>query len=466
MDIRFRNTKIVATVGPATSGSDKIERLARTGVNVFRLNFSHGTHEDHQARYNDIRAAEKTLGRPLGILADMQGPKLRVGRFENSSIILENGQTFTLDLNEAPGTQERVCLPHPEIIATAKIDSRLLLDDGKLVLKVTGKTDNSIETVVVVGGKLSDHKGVNVPDVTLPIPILTKKDRADLDFALSLGVDFIAISFVQTAKDVQTARDIIKGRAAIVSKIEKPQALEEISGIVALSEAIMIARGDLGVECPAETVPLSQKRILKEAHKQGRPVIVATQMLESMISSPSPTRAEVSDVAQAVYDGADATMLSAESASGSFPFDAVATMDRVIREVETDSEWRDRMKTLRPEAEETAEGALLEGAAKVSDVFPLSAIVTESDDVKYARLLSNKRVLSKIISFTSPEEARRLCLYWGVWAQSKTVAQSVIRDFSIEKWLNEKLKKQVIQGAALYLEEEKKQLSGFKMINN
>ncbi|QCE33698.1 pyruvate kinase [Acetobacteraceae bacterium] len=465
MDIRFRNTKIVATVGPATSGADKIERLARTGVNVFRLNFSHGTHQDHQDRYNDIRAAEKTLGRPLGILADMQGPKLRVGNFADSFVVLENGQAFTLDLDGTPGTQQRVCLPHPEIISAAEIGSRLLLDDGKLVLKVTGKTDASIETEVLVGGKLSGCKGVNVPDVTLPIPILTKKDRADLDFALSLGVDFIALSFVQTAEDVQKARDIIQGRAAIISKIEKPQALEEISEIVALSEGIMIARGDLGVECPPESVPASQKRILKEAHRQGRPVIVATQMLESMITAPSPTRAEVSDVAQAVYDGADATMLSAESASGSFPFEAVATMDRIIRQVETDMEWRSRMKNMRPEPELTAEGALLEGAAKISEVYPLSAIITESDDVKYARLLSNKRVFAKIVSFTDAAEARRLCLYWGVWAQEKTLAQSIIRNFSVEKWLSEKLKNQDHQGAALSLEEEKGQISGLKLIN-
>ena len=337
---RRRRTKIIATLGPSSSSLEVLTRLFQAGADVFRLNFSHGTHEDHAARFAMIRELEKQFDRPIGILADVQGPKLRVGRFAGGRVHLQTGQTFRLDLNATPGNAQRVNLPHPEIIEAASIGSSLLLDDGKLRLRVMHKRADALETEVVVGGPLSDRKGVNVPDVVLPIPALTVKDREDLEFAVSHGANYIGLSFVQRPEDVIEAKRLIDGRAWVMVKLEKPQALDNLEEILALTDAVMVARGDLGVELPPEEVPLAQKRIVRLSRQLGKPVVVATQMLESMISAPAPTRAEASDVATAVFDGADAVMLSGETAAGQYPYEAVNMMDRIVARVEQDAGWR------------------------------------------------------------------------------------------------------------------------------
>ncbi|HEY5302259.1 MAG TPA: pyruvate kinase, partial [Acetobacteraceae bacterium] len=348
---RRRRTKIIATLGPASSTPEILARLFQAGADVFRLNFSHGTHEDHAARFAMIRALEERFERPIGILADVQGPKLRVGQFGGGRAFLQTGQKFRLDLNPTPGNANRVNLPHPEIIEAARVGASLLLDDGKLRLRVTHKRADALETEVVVGGPLSDRKGVNVPDVVLGIPALTAKDRADLAFALDHGASYIGLSFVQRAEDVIEAKRLIDGRAWVMTKLEKPQALENLEEIVRLSDAVMVARGDLGVELPPEEVPLAQKRIVRAARALGRPVVVATQMLESMIAAPAPTRAEASDVATAVFDGADAVMLSGETAAGQYPYEAVNIMDRIVARVEQDQGWRAMIDASRPEPE-------------------------------------------------------------------------------------------------------------------
>ncbi|HSW21721.1 MAG TPA: pyruvate kinase, partial [Burkholderiaceae bacterium] len=331
------NAKIVATLGPASSDQATIEALVRAGADVFRLNFSHGTHADHKQRVALIRAVETDVGRPIGILLDLQGPKLRVGTFANGPVKLAEGAMFRLDLDRAtPGDATRVPLPHPEIFAALKPGAELLLDDGRLRLKVVTSGPDFANTRVVNGGTLSERKGVNVPGVVLPLSAMTDKDRADLDFGLTLGIDWVALSFVQRAADIVEAKDIIQGRAGIVAKLEKPAAIESLDAILLEADAVMVARGDLGVEMPAEQVPAIQKRIVRACRKLGKPVIVATQMLESMIDAPVPTRAEASDVATAIYDGADAVMLSAESASGKFPVESVAMMDRIIAQTEAD----------------------------------------------------------------------------------------------------------------------------------
>ncbi|MXV44201.1 pyruvate kinase [Saccharibacter sp. 17.LH.SD] len=417
-NIHNRRTRIVATLGPASSTPEQVLNLAETGVNVFRLNFSHGSHEEHAARHKAVRAAEAKLGRPLAVLADFQGPKLRVGVFKNGPIMLKVGAHFRLDLDKAPGDEKRVNLPHPEIISVIDVGHRLLLDDGKLALKVISKTKDALETEVLVGGKLSERKGVNVPDVALPIPALTEKDRKDFDFALSLGVDIVALSFVQKPEDVQEARDIAKGRAWIVTKLEKPQAVDKLEEIIRLSDALMVARGDLGVELPAEEVPVVQKRAIKEARRQGRPVIVATQMLESMIESPAPTRAEVSDVANAVYDGADAVMLSAESAAGSFGLEAVSVMVRTVSRVERDADWRARMDNMRPAAESTIQGAQAKSAGDVARAAKAEALAVQTEDGRTAVLISRERPHQPIVALTNETTARRLCVAWGVFPKA------------------------------------------------
>lgn len=410
-----RRTRIVATLGPASSTAEQILNLAKAGVNVFRLNFSHGSHEEHAARHKAVREAEAQVGHPLAVLADFQGPKLRVGVFENGPVMLKVGQRFRLDLDKTPGNEQRVNLPHPEIISVVDVGHRLLLDDGKLALKVLSKEKDALETEVLVSGKLSERKGVNVPDVALPIPALTEKDHKDFQFALSLGVDIVALSFVQKPEDIQEARDIAKGRAWIVTKLEKPQAVDRLEEIIRLSDALMVARGDLGVELPAEEVPVVQKRAIKEARRQGRPVIVATQMLESMIDSPAPTRAEVSDVANAVYDGADAVMLSAESAAGSFGLDAVGIMVRTVSRVECDEDWRARMDIMRPANEQTIEGAQAKSAGDVAQHSGAKALAAQTEDGRSAVLISRERPHQPIIALTNETTARRLSVAWGVF---------------------------------------------------
>ena len=420
---RRRRTKIIATLGPSSSTPEVLARLFQTGADVFRLNFSHGSHEDHAARIVMIRALEKKFDRPIGILADVQGPKLRVGRFGGGQVALQTGASFRLDLNPTPGDVTRVELPHPEIISAASIGTNLLLDDGKLRLRVTAVRPDHLMTEVVVGGPLSDRKGVNVPDMVLPIPALTEKDRADLAFALDHGVDFIGLSFVQRPEDVAEAQAIVAGRAWVMVKIEKPQALDNLDAILALADAVMVARGDLGVELPPEEVPLAQKRIVRAARARGLPVVVATQMLESMISAPAPTRAEASDVATAVFDGADAVMLSGETAAGQYPFEAVNIMDRIIARVEQDSGWRSMIEASRPEPEHSAADAIAAAARQVAHTIAASAICAFTASGSTALRAARERPEAPIIALTPAlATARRLAVVWG--AHPVTVAEA------------------------------------------
>lgn len=410
-------TKIVATLGPASSDYETIRDLAQAGADVFRFNFSHGTHEDHAARHAIVRRVEAELGEPIGILADMQGPKLRVGNFADGKVTLKPGAPFRFDLSDEPGNETRVRLPHPEIIAVAKPGSRLLMDDGKLAVIVEQVGPDWLDTRVEVGGVLSNHKGVNVPDVTLPIPALTEKDRRDLAFALGLGVDYVALSFVQRPEDVSEARALIGDRANLLVKLEKPQAMDNLEAILELTDAVMVARGDLGVELPPENVPLAQKRIIRLARKLGKPVVVATQMLESMISSPTPTRAEASDVATAVFDGADAVMLSAESAAGQYPREAVRIMNRIIWRIEQDPEWQSMMAVARLAPEDYVVDAIASAAQQVADTLKASAIVAYTHRGATAFRIARERPLCLVLGITPTKEAaRRMALVWGVRA--------------------------------------------------
>ena len=412
---RSRRTKIVATLGPASSSPEMIERLFRAGVDVFRLNFSHGTHADHAARITAIRALEHRWGRPIGILADVQGPKLRVGNFGAGRVHLQTGQKFRLDLDPTPGDAKRVQLPHPEIIAASHAGTSLLLDDGKLRMRVTRKLEDALEVEVTVGGPLSDHKGVNVPDVALPIPALTAKDRLDLAFALDHGIDFIGLSFVQRPEDVLEAKEIAAGRAWIVTKMEKPQAVENLDAILDVTDAVMVARGDLGVELPPEEVPLVQKRLIRAARQRGKPVIVAPQMLESMITAPAPTRAAASDVATAVFDGAAAVMLSAETAAGQFPYEAVNMMDRIVARVERDTGWRALTEASRPEPEHHTADAIAAAARQVASTITAAAICAFTTSGSTGLRASRERPDAPVISLSpNATTARRLALAWGV----------------------------------------------------
>ncbi len=431
---RRRRTKIVATLGPASSSAEMLMRLLHAGADVFRLNFSHGSHDDHAQRFAIIRDLERQVGHPIGILADVQGPKLRVGRFGGGRVQLQTGQRFRLDLNPTPGDVLRVQLPHPEIIAAASIGTSLLLDDGKLRLRVTHVRADHLETEIAVGGPLSDRKGVNVPDMVLPIPALTKKDREDMAFALEHGADYIGLSFVQRPEDVEEARDIAAGRAWIMTKLEKPQALDNLDAILRLSDAVMVARGDLGVELPPEEVPLAQKRIVRAARALGKPVVVATQMLESMIASPSPTRAEASDVATAVFDGADAVMLSAETAAGQYPLEAVNIMDRIVARVEKDPGWRAIIEASRPEPERSTADAMAAAARQVAHTIEAGAICAFTESGGTALRTARERPEAPVIGLTvSDATARRLAVVWGVHAvvtpvthgMTETVARAV-----------------------------------------
>ncbi|MGG5809930.1 pyruvate kinase [Falsiroseomonas sp. CW058] len=412
---RRRRTKVIATLGPASSTPEVIERLFRAGADVFRLNFSHGSHADHAARIAIIRELERKVDRPIGILADVQGPKLRVGRFQAGRVQLQTGQNFRLDLSPTPGDVRRVQLPHPEIIGAAGIGTTLLLDDGKLRLRVIRQRDDHLETEVVVGGPLSDRKGVNVPDVVLPIPALTEKDREDLAFLLDQGVEYIGLSFVQRPEDVVECKAIAAGRAWVMVKMEKPQAVENLDAIIALADCVMVARGDLGVECPPEEVPLIQKRIVRAARAAGKPVVVATQMLESMISAPAPTRAEASDVATAVFDGADAVMLSAETAAGQFPYEAVNMMDRIVARVESDPDWRTMTDASRPPPQKSSADAIAAAARQVAHTIEAEAIATFTSTGSTTLRVARERPDCPIIGLTaSMQTARRMAVVWGV----------------------------------------------------
>jgi pyruvate kinase len=412
---RSRKVKILATLGPASSDKATIEALFRAGADVFRINMSHTTHDKLNELVRIIRGVEADVGRPIGILADLQGPKLRLGTFAEKSVEITVGQSFTLDSDPTPGTTGRVFLPHPEILEVLEPGHRLLIDDGKVRLRVISTNGTSALTTVEVGTKLSDRKGVSVPDSTIKTGALTEKDRADLDAALQANVDWIALSFVQRPDDVAEVRKIAAGRAGIMSKIEKPQAVQRLAEIIEISDALMVARGDLGVEMPLEQVPGIQKQITRACRRAGKPVVVATQMLESMITAPVPTRAEVSDVATAVYEGADAVMLSAESAAGAFPIDAVATMDRIATQVELDSNHKNIMHAQRTEPEATGADAISAAARQIAETLNLAAICCYTASGSTGLRAARERPQTPIIAL-SPivSTARRLSIVWGL----------------------------------------------------
>ena len=414
---RTRRARIVATLGPASSDEAAIRALFERGVDVFRLNFSHGTQSDHARRLETIRALEQEFGRPIGVLLDLQGPKLRLGTFEGGRVQLEAGARFRLDMDRTPGDARRAPLPHPEIFAALQDGIELLLDDGKLRLRVERHGADFAETTVLVGGPISDRKGVNVPSVLLPLSPLTPKDRDDLDFGLALGVDWVALSFVQRPEDIEEARALIGSRAWIMAKLEKPAAIEHLEGIVALSDGIMVARGDLGVELPPEQVPQLQRRIVRACRQAGKPVVVATQMLESMIAAPVPTRAEVSDVATAVYDGVDAVMLSAESASGKYPLEAVAMMDRIIARVEADPSYRSGIDATHAAAQATTADAVCASLRDVAALLAPAATVTYTSSGFTSLRAARERPAVPILSLT-PDivSARRMAMVWGLHA--------------------------------------------------
>ncbi len=392
-----------------------IRALFEAGADVFRLNFSHGTHADHAERVRAIRDLERETGRPIGILMDLQGPKLRVGTITGGAVELTAGCPYRLDLADGPGDRTRAPMPHPEIFQALSIDTDVLLDDGKIRLRVTACGADFADTEVITGGRLTDRKGVNIPDVVLGLSAMTEKDRGDLRFGLDLGVDWIGLSFVQRPDDVAEARKLIAGRAAVMSKLEKPAAIDRLDEIVALSDAVMVARGDLGVELPPEDVPSLQKQIIRVCREAGKPVVVATQMLESMISAPAPTRAEASDVATAVYDGADAVMLSAETASGSYPLESVAIMNRIVERVERDESYRAIMDAVHPNPEETAPDAITAAAAQVASTVKAAAIVTFTTSGSTSLRAARERPTAPILCLTeSIETARRLAVAWGV----------------------------------------------------
>lgn len=391
-----------------------IEKLFVAGADVFRINMSHTNHALLKELHGSIRNIESKVNRPIGILADLQGPKIRIGTFKEKEVQIKAGDKFTFDTDAAPGDSKRVHLPHPEIFASVKVGDFLLLNDGRLRVEITSVSPSRIETVIIFGGTLSNRKGVNLPNTLLPIAALTEKDRADLEVAASIGVDWIALSFVQRPEDVSEARELIAGRAGVMAKIEKPSALLCLEDILKVSDGIMVARGDLGVELPLETVPARQKQLTRAARRAGKPVVVATQMLESMIVEPVPTRAEVSDVATAVYEGADAIMLSAESAAGAWPEKAVATMDKIAQSAEGDSFYRGIMNAQRNDPQPTTADAISTAARSISETLDVAAIVSYTESGSTAMRVARERPNVPIITLTPiPATARRLALAWG-----------------------------------------------------
>jgi len=412
---RLRRTKIVATLGPASSNPEMIEHLFKAGADTFRINMSHTPHDRMREMVAAIRSVESKHSRPIGILVDLQGPKLRVGAFANGPAMLDNGATFAFDQNAKPGDAHRVQLPHPEIFAGIQPGHRLLLDDGKIRLTVTEASRERIVTKVEVGGKLSDRKGVSLPDTLIPFSALTPKDRSDLDAALDAGIDWVGLSFIQRPEDIAEAKKITRGRAAVMAKIEKPMAVNRLDDIMDVTDAIMVARGDLGVEMPLEKVPGIQKQLTRAARRAGKPVVVATQMLESMIASPVPTRAEVSDVATAIFDGADAVMLSAESAAGQFPIEAVSTMNRIAEEVESEEGYRGIMHAQHAEPEATGADAIAAAARQIADTLDLSAIICWTFSGSTALRVARERPQVPIVAISpNVTAARKLSAAWGV----------------------------------------------------
>ncbi len=417
---RDRKVKILATLGPASRDQDMIERLFKAGADAFRVNMSHGEHAIHAETIAAIRAVEKKVGRPIAILADLQGPKLRVGQFRDGQALIRHGARFVLDRRDEPGDETRVQLPHPELFGLMEKGQRLLINDGKIRLVVVSGTADAIECKAEVGGVISDRKGVNVPDAEVPIPALTEKDRRDLSFAVAQGVDWIGLSFVQRPEDVAEAKKLIGTRGpAVCAKIEKPSAIRRLEEIVALSDGIMVARGDLGVELEPQEVPPLQKKIVGLARAAGKPVIVATQMLESMIESPAPTRAEVSDVANAVYDGADAVILSAETAAGNWPQEAVTIMDRIAVQVERDEGYQARVRFLDTPPDSTTADALSHACMTIADTVAIKAITVFTGSGSTARRVARERPGVPMLVLTpSATTARRMALLWGAHAVS------------------------------------------------
>ena len=413
--LRNRNTKIIATLGPSSSSPAKIHSLFQAGADIFRLNFSHGTHEDHRRRVFHIRQYEKRLGRPIAILGDLQGPKFRIGNFRNGSVLLKNNQKFLLDLNEKLGDDSRILLPHPEIFKSVKKNNRILIDDGKIILNIQSVNSEQIVTEVINGGKISNKKGVNIPEVFVKVSSLTKKDIKDLELCLNLSLDYVALSFVQKANDLLKLKKITGDQTAIMAKFEKPLAIKRMEEILKHCDAAMVARGDLGVEMPPEEVPIIQKRLVDACRNHGKPVVVATQMLDSMVNSPSPTRAEASDVATAVFDSVDCVMLSAETASGKFPIESVKIMDRIIRGVENDFSYRQLLESKKIKLEETTSDAISSAASQVVKTVLAKAIFTYTRSGGTAKRAARERPTVPIIGL-SPERltARQLALIWGV----------------------------------------------------
>jgi pyruvate kinase len=414
---RTRKVKILATLGPASSEPKMIRQLMLAGADAFRINMSHGDQQQKAELVEAIRALEKEFKRATTIVFDLQGPKLRVGHFEGGAATLAKGARFILDSSESPGSAKRVELPHPELFEAIRPGAHLLINDGKIRLKVVEASDGNIVTEVQVGGQVSDNKGVNVPNVLVPIPALTEKDRSDLEFALEQKADWIALSFVQRPEDVAEARSLIGERASLMAKIEKPAAIDRLNDIIALADGVMVARGDLGVELPPEDVPPLQNRIVATARQFGKPVVVATQMLESMITSPSPTRAEVSDVATAVYDGADAIMLSAESAAGQWPRESVAMMNAIGEAVELDPMHGERVHFTITRPDPTTADALSEAARNIAATVDVAAIVCFTTSGSTARRIARERPSVPLMVLTPKlETARRLGLLWGAYA--------------------------------------------------
>jgi pyruvate kinase len=408
--------KILATLGPASRELEMIVKLIEAGADAFRVNMSHGDQATHEATIAAIRAAEKEVGRPIGLLCDLQGPKLRVGTFKEGRAVIRHGGHFTLDSDPAPGDETRVCLPHPELFGILHKGQRLLIDDGKLRLRVIEAQPDRILCSAEVGGVIMDRKGVNVPDAVVPVPALTEKDRRDLAFAMEKGADWVALSFVQRPEDVAEARRLMSGHGALIAKIEKPAALDRLDEIIELADGIMVARGDLGVELNPEEVPPLQKRIVEVTRRSGKPVIVATQMLESMIESPAPTRAEVSDVANAVYDGADAVMLSAETASGAWPVEAVTIMHRIAMQVEGDPGYKARVHFTEVMPDATTADALAQACAAIAETVTLAGIVIFTGSGSTARRVARERPGVPMLVLTpSAKTARRLALLWGAF---------------------------------------------------
>ena len=411
---RQRHAKIVATVGPASASPDKLRELFLAGVDTFRLNFSHGTHQDHAAVHAAIRALEKDVGRPIGILQDLQGPKIRIGTLKDGALALSEGETIRFVLEGKDGDRTSIPLPHPEIFEAILPGQDLLIDDGRVRVKATGLGNDYIDARVVTGGRISNRKGVNLPGTVLDLSPITAKDRADLAFGLELGVDWVALSFVQRPSDMIEARALIGERAGLLAKIEKPSALDHIEDIVRLSDAVMVARGDLGVEIPPEEVPGRQKELVRICRLAVKPVIIATQMLDSMVGAPTPTRAEASDVATAIYDGADAVMLSAESASDRYPVETVAMMDRIITKTEQDKAYRSIITALTPEIEESPPHAVASAAGDLAQAIHAPCIVAYTSSGTTASRIARTRPDVAILAVTPDENvARRLCLLWG-----------------------------------------------------